>query len=361
MRIFWYLPTHGDGRYLATGIASRNSTFAYLRQVAQAFDGLGYSGALLPTGRFCEDPWVVASSLIAATKRIKFLVALRPGVMSPTTSARMALSFDRLSGGRCLVNVVAGGDLSELAGDGIFHDHDGRYALTEEFLSVWRRLIEGDEVTFAGKHIQIAGAKLLFERDWQPQLEVYFAGSSTAALNLAARHADVYLTWGEPPDQVAAKIAKVHEAASAAGRDVRFGLRLHVIVRESAKEAWQAADDLLRYVTEDTIAVAQELFGRFDSVGQRRMLDLHSGRRSNLEISPNLWAGVGLVRSGAGTALVGDPETIAQRIQEYSELGIETFILSGYPHLEEAYRVAELLLPRLTSRYCEVLPCPVST
>jgi alkanesulfonate monooxygenase len=355
MRIFWYLPTHGDGRYLATRISSRSSSFAYLRQVAQPIDDLGYSGALLPTGRFCEDPWVVASSLISATRQIKFLVALRPGVMSPTTSARMALTLDRLSGGRCLVNVVAGGDLSELAGDGIFHDHEARYALTEEFLSVWRRLIEGNEVTFEGRHIQIAGAKLLLERDWRPQLKVYFGGSSTAAWSVAARHADVYLTWGEPPEQVAAKLARVREAASAAGRDVRFGIRLHVIVRESAKEAWQAADDLLRYVTEDTIVVAQELFRRFDSVGQRRMLDLHSGQRSKLEISPNLWAGVGLVRSGAGTALVGDPETVALRIKEYNELGIETFILSGYPHLEEAYRVAELLLPRLTS-VGEVLP-----
>jgi alkanesulfonate monooxygenase len=347
MQIFWYLPTHGDGRYLATRIASRTTTFAYLRQIAEAIDDLGFAGALLPTGRFCEDPWVVASSLIAATRRIKFLVEMRPGLMSPTTSARMALTLDRFSGGRCLINAVAGGDLFELAGDGIFHDHDTRYALTDEFLAIWRRLIQGDEVTFAGQYIHIERGRLLFDGNYGPKLEIYFGGSSAAARAIAARHADVYLTWGEPPVQVAEKIAKVREAAAAAGREVRFGIRLHVIVRESANEAWRAADELIRYVTDDTIAVAQEMFSRFDSTGQRRMIELHNGQRSNLEISPNLWAGVGLVRSGAGTALVGDPETIACRIQEYRELGIETFILSGYPHLEEAYRVAELLFPRL--------------
>ena len=122
---------------------------------------------------------------------------------------------------------------------------------------------------------------------------------------------------------------------------------MHVIVRETEREAWAAAQDLIRYVTDESVAAAQKVFERFDSTGQNRMSQLHKGSRESLEISPNLWAGVGLVRGGAGTALVGSPEIVAQRIKEYQELGIETFVLSGYPHLEEAYRFAELVFPLL--------------
>jgi alkanesulfonate monooxygenase len=181
----------------------------------------------------------------------------------------------------------------------------------------------------------------------KPHPPLYFGGSSKVAIELAARQVDVYLTWGEPPALVAEKIAQVRRRAEELGRTMRFGLRLHIIVRETAQAAWNAANELIQYVDDETVRKAQQALARFDSEGQRRMSALHSGSRENLEISPNLWAGVGLVRGGAGTALVGDPETVAQRLLEYSDLGIETFILSGYPHLEESYRVAELLFPLL--------------
>jgi alkanesulfonate monooxygenase len=164
---------------------------------------------------------------------------------------------------------------------------------------------------------------------------------------VAARRADVYLSWGEPPSQVAEKIRRVRELSARAGRKIRFGLRLHLVVRETDHQAWEAANDLLTYVTDDAIEIAQSLFSRHDSVGQDRMVQLHKGKSGGLEVSPNLWAGIGLVRGGAGTALVGDPKTVAARIEEYHNLGIDTFIFSGYPHLEEAYRVAELLMPKL--------------
>jgi alkanesulfonate monooxygenase len=166
-------------------------------------------------------------------------------------------------------------------------------------------------------------------------------------MQIAADHVDVYLTWGEPPALVAEKIARMRKLAESTGRKMRFGIRLHVIVRETNEEAWQAADDLIRYIDRDVVERAQQGLSKFDSEGQKRMASLVRGNLSNLEISPNLWAGIGLVRSGAGTALVGDPSTVAQRMLEYADLGIDTFILSGYPHLEEAYRVAELLFPLL--------------
>ena len=347
MNIFWFLPTHGDGRYLATARGAREVDYRYLRQIAQAADTLGFGGVLIPTGVTCEDSWVVASALIPATERLRFLIAVRPGLMTPTVAARMAASLDRLSGGRLLINVVAGGDPVELAGDGLFLAHDERYALAEEFLTVWQPLMAGQTVSFRGRYLQVEQARLAFPPIQTPGPPLYFGGSSAAAHALAAQRIDHYLTWGEPIAAVARKLADLRERAARNERSLRFGLRVHIIVRETTQAAWDAAADLIRYVDDDAIAQALKAYARSDSEGQRRMTALHGGSRAQLEVSPNLWAGVGLVRGGAGTALVGDPETVAARLREYAELGIETFVLSGYPHLEEAYRVAELLFPLL--------------
>jgi alkanesulfonate monooxygenase len=358
MKIFWFIPSHGDGRYLGTSEGGRNLDFDYLRQVAVAADTQGFYGVLLPTGRSCEDAWVVASSLIPETRNLRFLVALRPGLVSPTLGARMCVTFDRLSRGRLLINVVTGGDPVELAGDGVFYNHDERYEVTDEFLTIWRGILSGDpkEVNFGGKHLRVRGASTLIPAVQRPYPPLYFGGSSPAGIEVGAKHVDVYLTWGEPPAQVAAKIADVRAAAKKAGRNLHFGIRLHIIVRETEEEAWSAAARLVSRLDERTIQKAQKTLDRQDSHGQRRMLAFQTSKaadlsREALEISPNLWAGIGLVRGGAGTALVGSAETVAARIQEYHELGIENFIFSGYPHLEEAYRVAELLFPRLPLRH----------
>ncbi|BAY88712.1 MULTISPECIES: FMNH2-dependent alkanesulfonate monooxygenase [unclassified Tolypothrix] len=347
MQLLWFIPTHGEGRYLGTTIGARAVNFDYWRQIAQAIDHLGFTGALLPTGRSCEDAWILASTLATHTKKMRFLVAIRPGLMSPGVAARMAATFDRISGGRLLINVVTGGDPVELAGDGLHLSHDDRYKLTDEFLTVWRQIAANEVTNFQGDYLNIQDGKILFPPVQKPYPPLWFGGSSPIAQEIAAKHVDVYLTWGETPAQVAQKIASVRRLAEAQGRTIRFGIRLHVIVRETESQAWDAANNLIRYVDEDAIAKTQEAYARMDSEGQRRMQELHKGSRDALEISPNLWAGIGLVRGGAGTALVGDPDTVAQRMLEYTDLGIDTFIFSGYPHLEEAYRVAELLFPRL--------------
>ncbi|MEL4014323.1 FMNH2-dependent alkanesulfonate monooxygenase [Dryocola clanedunensis] len=347
LNLFWFLPTHGDGHYLGSNDAARATDHGYLQQIAQAADRIGFTGVLIPTGRSCEDAWLVAASMIPVTQRLKFLVALRPSVVSPTVAARQAATLDRLSNGRALFNLVTGSDPEELAGDGVFLDHTERYEASAEFTHVWRRVLEGETVDYEGKHIQVKGAKLLFPPVQQPRPPLYFGGSSDVAQDLAAEQVDLYLTWGEPPHLVKEKIEQVRAKAAALGRTVRFGIRLHVIVRETNEEAWQAADRLISQLDDATIAKAQAAFARTDSVGQHRMAALHGGKRDKLEISPNLWAGVGLVRGGAGTALVGDGPTVAARINEYAALGIDSFIFSGYPHLEEAYRVGELLFPHL--------------
>ncbi|HEY2201834.1 MAG TPA: LLM class flavin-dependent oxidoreductase, partial [Solirubrobacteraceae bacterium] len=224
--------------------------------------------------------------------------------------------------------------------------------MTDEFLTLWRRLMLGERVEFDGKYLHIEGARLSLPPLQQPYPPLYFGGSSAPGREVAARHADMYLTWGEPPEQVAEKIDDVRERAAQLGRTPRFGIRLHVIVRPTDAEAWAAAEELISELDDETIERAQTNFANFDSEGQRRQVALRtngdSRSRAALEVAPNLWAGVGLVRHSAGTALVGDPETVTRRIAEYAALGIDTFILSGYPHLEESYRVAELLLPRLS-------------
>lgn len=345
--IFWFLPTSGDTRYLGKSDFGRPATNEYMRQIAVTAENLGYDGLLIPTGSSCLDPWVTASSVAAVTQRIKLLVALRTSISGPTASARQAATLDQALHGRLLLNVVPGGDAAELAAEGVFLNHDERYDVADEFLSVWRRVLQGETVTFEGKHVKVHGARNFFPPVSKPYPPLYFGGSSPAAHELAAKHVDAYLTWGEPPAAVAEKIADVRARAAKHGRTVRFGVRLQVIVRETNAEAWAAAERLISKLTDDDIRNAQDNFARMDSVGQKRITELHGGRRDKLEVSPNLWAGVGLVRGGAGTALVGDAATVAERLKEYADLGVDSFVLSGYPHLEEAYRFAELVFPHV--------------
>jgi alkanesulfonate monooxygenase len=361
VRLHWFLPTSGDGRGIVERFhanksegpaASRPADIGYLAQVARAAEHLGFEGVLTPTGTWCEDAWLITAALIRETTTLKFLVAFRPGLISPTLAAQMAGTFQRISGGRVLLNVVTGGDAIEQRRFGDWHDHDARYARTAEFLRIIRGVWSGTPLDFAGEHLRVEGATTLAPPD--PLPEVYFGGSSPAALPVAAQHADVYLTWGEPPAQVAQKIAAVRELAEQQGRSVRFGIRLHVITRDTADHAWDTAQRLLDALDPEQVRKAQAQLAASESIGQQRMVALHGGALDagvrGLEVAPNLWAGVGLVRGGAGTALVGSHTEVADRIEEYHKLGIDEFILSGYPHLEEAYWFGEGVRPELRER-----------
>ncbi|MER7162326.1 LLM class flavin-dependent oxidoreductase [Streptomyces lydicus] len=350
----WFLPTYGDSRHVVGGghglpagaaRGERPATLGYLTQIARAAEDLGFEGALTPTGAWCEDAWLTTAMLARETERLKFLVAFRPGIVAPTLAAQMAATFQRHSGGRLLLNVVTGGESHEQRAYGDFLDKDARYARTGEFLGIVRRLWAGETVDFTGEHLRVAGARLARLPD--PVPPVYFGGSSPAAGDVAARAADTYLTWGEPPAQVERKIAWIRELAGREGRRVRFGIRLHVITRDTAEAAWAEAQRLLDGFSPEVVRAVQEGLARSESEGQHRMLELHGGRTDGLEIAPNLWAGIGLVRGGAGTALVGSHAEVAERIKEYHRLGIEEFVLSGHPHVEEAYWFGEGVLPLL--------------
>jgi alkanesulfonate monooxygenase len=335
----------------------RPADLKYLLQLAQAAEINGFEAVLTPTGLWCEDAWLTTAMLINSTESLKYLVAFRPGLVSPTLAAQMATTFQWQSQGRLLLNVVTGGESLEQRAFGDFLPKEARYARCGEFLDIVRRLwTSEDPVTVAGEHLRVEQASLARRPD--PLPAVFFGGSSPEAGDVAARYADTYLTWGERPDQVREKLDWIRGLAAAQGRQLSYGIRLHVISRDTSEQAWSEAQRLLGALSPETVAAAQQALARSESVGQRRMRQLHGGGEDfaagadarRLEIYPNLWSGVGLVRGGAGTALVGSHAEVADRIAEYAELGLDHFILSGYPHLEEAYTFGEGVRPILAKR-----------
>ena len=254
--------------------------------------------------------------------------------------------------------MVTGGESAEQRAYGDFLNKDQRYQRCAEFLDIVQRLWSGETVSCNGEYLRLEGARLARRPDPIPAL--YFGGSSPAAGPVAARYSDVYLTWGEPPAAVDAKLRWMDGLARQAGRTLRYGIRLHVISRDTSHEAWRQANQLIEGIDESMIAQVQQGLATSESEGQRRMRELHGGSLGNLEVSPNLWAGVGLLRGGAGTALVGSHTEVADRIEEYAALGISEFILSGYPHLEEAYWFGEGVLPILRERGRWRHPAPAS-
>jgi alkanesulfonate monooxygenase len=346
-KFFWFLPTNGDSRSIvgASHASSHHTLPDGYREPSRRYLA---EGVLTPTGTWCEDAWLTAAALLAETERLKFLVAFRPGLVPPTLAAQQTATLQRFSEGRVLLNIVTGGDDVEQRRFGDWLDHDERYARTGEFLQLVNSIWTRDSVDFTGEYYRVNDGRVSAPPDPLPQ--IYFGGSSPAALPIAAQYVDVYLTWGEPPPAAAAKIARVRALAQARGRNLRFGIRLHTISRDTSAAAWAVADELLAGLSADQIAKATALHASSESEGQRRMTALHGGRVDRLEIYPNLWAGVGLVRGGAGTALVGSHQEVANLIYEYHSLGFDEFILSGYPHLEEAYWFAEGVLPLLKQK-----------
>lgn len=363
IHLHWYLPTNGDSRGIVgagddsqhiSGIGGqfRPATLDYLVDIARSAERLGFEGVLTPTGSWCEDAWLSTMAISQHTERLKFIVAFRPGFISPTLAAHQAASFQRLTEGRLMINIVTGGDPVEQRRYGDRLDHDQRYARSGEFIAAFKGVSHArnsdQPFDFHGEHYQLEQATLL-PSPW-PVPPVFFGGSSPAAQQVAAAQADTWISWGEPPEQVAPQLETVRALAAAQGRTPSFGIRFHVISRDTEEEAWREAARLLNGITPERIHSAQSLLGRTESVGQKRMSALLEDIQAEqvnpenvrlLEVAPNIWSGYALVRGGVGTAIVGSHQQVAEKIRAFHALGIEHFILSGQPHLEEAYWFAE--------------------
>ncbi len=368
---FWRLPSGGDGREALNtrGDWGKNGRIAngkgghgyidYVSQVARAADINGFHGALLPTGRSGDEPWVVASALARETRNLNFLIAFQPGFLHPAYATQMAATLSRITNGRVDWNIITGGNPKEQRAYGDFLDHDQRYARTGEFLDAFRGVAAGEPFNYQGSLYQFENGGLSTPLKDSRMPGIYFSGSSDAAMAVAAKHADVYLMWAEPPDSIASEIKKVRAAAQAAGRgeQIRFGIRVDIISRDTEEEAWNEVRKFYDSIPKEQLEAFAKAKPRAESVGAHRQWALHNGRVDKFEdliVSPNLWAGKaagGQVKGGQvggpTCVLVGSNEQIAERIAEYRDIGISTFILAAKPHLEEAYRVGEYVLPRI--------------
>lgn len=355
-KFHWYLPTHGDtttvadnqGSAAQRGGSHLEPTLANLTALGRTAEELGFEAVLTPTGSHCEDSWVATAALAQHTAALKYLVAFRPGVLSPTLAAQQVSTYQRFTGNRLALNVVTGGDDLEMRRYGDRVDKAARYRRTGEFLAVARGIWADADFSFHGEFYDVDHARTAYPLTHPPT--IYFGGSSPDAIEVAAEHADVYLTWGEPPEQVAEKIERVRSAAARRGRTLAYGVRLHTVARPTTARAWQRADELIADLDPAEVRRAHDRFMVSGSEGQRRMAALTTGDlvdARSLEIHPGLWAGPSLLRDGAGTAAIGSYADVAAVFEEYAAVGVTEFVLSGYPQAVEIEHVGRNVLPLL--------------
>lgn len=355
MKIYWFLPTSRDMGYSEAGQPIlRESSLEYLESIAVAGEALGYEGFLTPAGSWAADGWISAALLSTKTERIKYMIALRPGLLTPLLAAQMAATFEQLLPGRVALNIVTGGDPKDQQRYGDFNSKSARYERTDEFLEIVSALWRGERVNFSGTHFTVADARLA-NPPASGGPHIYLSGSSEQAVSVAARRADAYLCWGEPPSEAAEKIQAVRKMAMAQDRDLTYGTRFSVLTRDTEQEAWREAERMLAELDPDWEKTVRDRVQQTESEGQRRTTALterfrETGDPRDLIVAPNVWAGLGLLRAGVGTMLVGSHAQVADVLTEYCELGFSEFILGRAPHLEEAYAFGEGVLPILEQR-----------
>lgn len=349
-RFSWFVPIDGDGDRIGSLRAQRPPTFEYLRDVVLNAERLGYHSLLIPT-RFANgsfehsaplaETWTTATALSAVSSRIRLLIAVRPGITPVGLFAQQAATLHEISGGRIDINIVPGGIQGDNERLGISGSHDDRYAQADEFIDACAQLWEtGGPLQFEGASVRLNGA-IVSPTPTPPAPEWYLGGASDAALRLAASRADVLLCWIQPPKLMQALLDRARDAFAHAGRVPRFGLRTHLVVRDSEAEAWDAASELLSDAHPDVLAQRAAAVRSTAMVGAaaqaRRVEDDRLGER--------LWNGISRVRVNLGTAIVGTPQQAADELSAYWRMGFDEFILSGYPHLEEAERIARDVIP----------------
>ena len=344
MHLMWFVPSGGDESRLGDPATAVRPTIEHLVGVAQAAEAAGFEAMLVPTGEMCLDGWVVGAALAQHTERIKFMVAFRPGFINPPVAARQAGTFDRMTGGRLLLNVVTGGHPDELARDGDFVDHDGRYDRTEEFLDVVLKSWHDKHFDHEGTFFKVVDGGVNQRPIQKPHPRIYLGGASERAMEAAARYADVYLMWGEPVELMADRAARAKAMAAELGRTIEVGTRFQIVCRETDEQARADAEDIVSGISDSYRDYIRGFTEKTDSVGQLRQNAL---RGDNEWLSDTLWNGFARARTGAAVALVGSGPSIKRTLDAYVDAGIDTFILSGYRHDHEAERVGRWLTPLL--------------
>lgn len=344
----WFNPLKTDNRDLvAPPGKDRVVTHEYRADVARAAERNGFESLLWMTGKAVHDPWISAASLIAATRTIKFIVAIRPGFVLPTLAAQQAATFQEISNNRLYLNIVTGSHEEELRGYGDQLDKVSRYERTAEFFEVIKAYWNGGPFSYHGKYYHIENGGPAAPLAVRPTL--FIGGSSPEGLAVGAKHADVHLMYGEPPPLAKEHVERVSELADKHGRKVEFGIKINAIVRPTSEEAWRETDRLLEGLDPAYIEKQQKLIRARASVGQSRVQALNSGNKNDpasLRVYPNIWAGTGLVGGGGGsTCLVGSYSEVAERIEEYLSIGVNHFLISGRPLLEAAYEFGENVIP----------------
>jgi alkanesulfonate monooxygenase len=333
-----------DDDYELLGVPdpARLSSYDHCADIVRAAEAAGFDNILLPSGYALGiDAVAFASAVAPQLERMRLLVAVRCGELWPPQLARQLATLDHLLGGRLTVNIIS----SDRPGEAL--DGPARYQRTLEEMQILRTLLDGEPLDHHGPtyDLQLDPPRLGTVSGRCPPL--YFGGLSEPAREVAARAADVYLMWPDTEPAVAALVADLRARAARHGRALRFGYRVHVIVRETESEARAAAAHLVSRLS-DTIG--DEIRSRSldsTSVGVRRQAELRDAAGDEGFVEDHLWTGIGRARSGCGAAIVGDPDQVRAKLERYVELGIDAFILSGYPHLDECERFGRLVLPHL--------------
>ena len=359
LEFHWCVPVAGDGFHLGLPAWERPPSLDYAVSIAKAAEAHGFLQCLFGMG-FDNHPleaWTLATAVLALTERIGAMVAVRPGFVSAPVLAKMAVTLDHISQGRLTLNIVTGGRPDEQAMYGDYLDHDARYRRTREFLEICRRLWSSPlAFDYQGEFHALKQTRLEMLPTQRGGPAFYFGGASDAATRVCAVWADVYLMWGEPLPQIRERIAGMRGLVEAEGRtqNMRYGLRINVVARPTTQEAQDAAREMIRKVPVEALEKGRRTEfpnTRRQSVGQGRQWEFRGRADEGWYLSPGFWAGISIVRSGAGMALVGSYEEVAAMLLAYVEVGIHCFILSGYPHLEECENAGRHVLPLVREGY----------
>jgi alkanesulfonate monooxygenase len=363
VEVAWFSALCGDDyEFLGVPDGSLRSNYEHCSEIVRRADAHGFQNILLPSGWIAgQDAMAFASAMAAQTKQIHQLVALRMGEVWPPMLARAIATLDHIAKGRLCINIIS----SDLPG--MKESNEVRYERSSEIIQILQGLWNTDGAyEWNGKYYQISlpntEAAKTYQQNGGPLM--YFGGISPAAQDLCARHCDVFLMWPETEECIAETMQTMSEKAAAYGRKIDFGFRAHVIVRETEVEARAAAD---RLISKLDLEKGQEIKNRSldtQSAGVKRQDELRA-QSKDLYIEPHLWSGIGLARSGCASAIVGDPDQVIAKLNRYMDMGMRSFILSGYPHLEECDLFAKHVLPHLpTCRLNEVqgrlMPDPVT-